>query len=108
MSSPFAAKASFSDPSQVNKRLHIVVRGRVQGVNFRWATQREARSQNLTGWVRNNEDGSVEIVAEGAEDALARFREWCKKGPPAARVTSCEVHEENHAGVFPSFDVRYD
>lgn len=88
--------------------MHVIVRGRVQGVNFRWATLREAQAQNLTGWVKNKEDGSVEILAEGAEEALALFRDWCRKGPPAARVASCEIREEPYAGIFPSFEIRYD
>ena len=53
-----------------NKRVHLVVRGRVQGVFFRAATQREARRLGLTGWVKNRTDGSIEMLAEGEEEAV--------------------------------------
>ncbi|MBI2891268.1 MAG: acylphosphatase [Nitrospirae bacterium] len=92
----------------MTKRVHIIVRGRVQGVNFRWATQVQARDAGLAGWVRNNPDRSVEIVAEGEESAVTRFTTWCRKGPPAARVTAIEVRDDPPTGAFLDFDVRYD
>lgn len=66
--------------------LHVLVRGRVQGVGFRWFVVHEARALGLTGWVRNNEDGSVEVAARGDEAAIATLRQRLAAGPPAARV----------------------
>ena len=71
----------------------FVVRGRVQGVGFRWWTQREACARDLVGWVRNQRDGSVEIIAGGNSFPLDEFSERLHRGPPAARVESVEVED---------------
>jgi acylphosphatase len=63
------------------------VRGRVQGVWFRGSAREEADRLGLVGWARNRPDGSVEIVAQGAPSAIERFVEWCRHGPPGARVS---------------------
>ncbi|MBN1557804.1 MAG: acylphosphatase [Lentisphaerae bacterium] len=67
-------------------RGHFLIEGRVQGVCFRMAARDEAVRLGLTGWVRNRADGRVESVAEGAAGNVAAFRDWCRRGPPAARV----------------------
>ena len=72
-------------------RRHIIVRGRVQGIGFRWFTLETAESLGLTGWVKNRDDGSVEAEAQGTETALERFVERLKTGNPAAKVTSIEA-----------------
>ena len=59
-------------------QLHITVRGRVQGVFFRAAMRRLARRLDLTGWVRNCPDGSVEVLAEGRRDVLEQLLDWCR------------------------------
>ncbi|TVP78572.1 MAG: acylphosphatase [Gemmatimonadales bacterium] len=66
------------------------VRGRVQGVGFRWSARNEARRLGLAGWVRNEEDGSVLAVARGGAEALEAFSTWLADGPPAARVEGVE------------------
>ena len=71
-----------------NIRVHLIIEGRVQGVWFRESTRREAVSLKLTGWVRNRPDGSVEASIEGPEHLVDRLVSWCRKGPPAARVTA--------------------
>ena len=63
-----------------------IVRGRVQGVGFRWFVDHEARQLGLAGWVRNNFDGSVEVLACGAPGNIERLRRWLDDGPPMARV----------------------
>lgn len=68
-----------------------VIRGRVQGVSFRAWTVRTARSLGLEGWVRNNPDGSVELLAQGEGGRVAALLEACREGPPAARVTGIEA-----------------
>jgi acylphosphatase len=87
------------------KRIEITVRGRVQGVAFRWHAQREAVSLGLKGWVRNQADGSVRMVAEGAESALARLAAWAEHGPTHARVDSREIFWSDAAGAFTDFDI---
>ena len=63
-----------------------IVRGRVQGVGFRWFVDHEARQLGLSGWVRNNLDGAVEVLAMGSEQQLGALRKKLEKGPRAARV----------------------
>jgi acylphosphatase len=66
--------------------IHLEVRGRVQGVGFRWYVVDKAQELNLAGWVRNKSDGKVEIAAAGQRDALASFEAAVKSGPRGARV----------------------
>lgn len=89
------------------RRLRAVVRGRVQGVNFRQFTAGHARRLGLTGYVRNLPDGaSVEVVAEGPLPALNALLEHLHKGPLLARVDRVEVEWGTATGVFPDFRVR--
>lgn len=83
----------------------IIVRGRVQGVSYRWWTSDEARALGLAGWVRNRRDGSVEIVARGSAEQLDRLAERCRSGPPAARVTEVEVADADEE-VTEGFEQR--
>jgi acylphosphatase len=79
----------------------FIVTGQVQGVFFRQSTVEQARALALAGWVRNRSDGAVEGVASGAPEALAKLKEWLRRGPPAARVGSLEwteSGEESAAG----------
>jgi len=71
-------------------RLHVLVRGRVQGVGFRWFVRETARGLGLAGWVRNRSDGTVEVAAEGSVALLDRLRDELRKGPPGASVTVLE------------------
>ena len=88
-------------------RMHIYVSGRVHGVLYRSNTRRKAVELGLTGWVRNLHDGRVEIVAEGAEDQVDRLIQWCRIGPPSARVTGIEVENESPTGEFKTFRVKF-
>lgn len=67
--------------------LHVQVKGRVQGVGFRWFVRVSGRRLQLSGWVKNRPDGSVEVAASGAEDRLAELRKLVKRGPDGADVT---------------------
>ena len=87
-------------------RVHVYVSGRVQGVFFRGEMQDEAIRQSVTGWVRNLRDGRVEAVFEGEEDNVERLVEFCRRGPPGARVAHVDVFHEVHAGEFQDFQVR--
>lgn len=70
---------------------HFIVRGRVQGVGFRFFAEREARRAGVQGWVRNRADGAVETLAIGERGALENFRRRLEQGPPAARVAGVET-----------------
>ena len=89
------------------KRVTVRVTGLVQGVSFRYYTRREARRLDLMGWVRNEIDGSVRVVAEGEEDSLRDLLRFLEKGPPAARVRNVEVDWTRASSEFVSFEVRF-
>ena len=74
------------------KRIHAIVRGRVQGVGFRAATSYEARRLGLAGWVRNRLDGTVEVLADGDDAAVDQLAVWLKHGPRGAHVTGLDLH----------------
>ena len=82
----------------------LVVRGRVQGVGFRYATVHAARRFGVTGWVRNRGDGSVEAVVHGSVESVQAMVEWARRGPDAAVVESLEVLEAE--GEFSDFEMR--
>ncbi|MFC1465125.1 MAG: acylphosphatase [Candidatus Brachytrichaceae bacterium NZ_4S206] len=87
-------------------RLHAIVRGIVQGVNFRYYTRREAQRLLLTGWVRNRPDGAVEVVAEGPRVQLDRLLDFLHTGPPMAHVTGVEATWQPATGEFTAFEIR--
>lgn len=78
--------------------LHVLVRGRVQGVGFRWFVRERARALGVRGLVRNRTDGSVEVEAEGDAASLQRLRESLTTGPAGARVTSVEDVASTRSG----------
>jgi acylphosphatase len=89
-------------------RVHVYVSGGVQGVFFRGETQDEAIKQGVTGWVRNLRDGRVEAVFEGEKENVERLVEFCRHGPPGAKVTRVDASHEDYTGEFRDFQVRYD
>ena len=86
--------------------VRAVVRGRVQGVGFRYTAQRQARRLRLTGWVRNNPDGTVETVFEGSRDGVDGFLDWLHEGPPGAAVRSVDSHRIRPTGTYRSFTIE--
>jgi acylphosphatase len=88
-------------------RLHAIVSGRVQGVNFRYYTTHEAQRLHLTGWVRNNADGSVEVMAEGSREELESFLVFLNTGSPAAEVKQVKSDWQEASGEFTDFRTRY-
>jgi acylphosphatase len=84
----------------------FVVRGRVQGVGFRWFVEREAHLLALSGWVRNNADGSVEVLAQGTRDQLLGLRSRLRQGPRAARVDDVEESEVGPLAGLSSFRIE--
>jgi len=89
------------------KRVHVLIKGKVQGVFFRARTKEQADSLGLRGWVRNLPDGSVEAVFEGRDEDIEKIIDWSKEGPSGAIVISVEVHSEVPTGEFKSFEIRY-
>lgn len=88
----------------VVERRRVVVHGFVQGVGFRYAVERAARSRGLAGWVQNRPDGTVEAVFEGAQEDVEALVDLCRRGPRGAEVRSVDVVEES-AESLPGFRV---
>jgi acylphosphatase len=82
---------------------HLVVRGGVQGVGYRFSMVNEARRLGVNGWVRNRRDGSVEAVVQGPPDALTQLIAWARRGPPSAAVESVEVEDVANAEPYAGF-----
>ena len=82
-----------------DRRAHVIVRGQVQGVFFRAETRDRARSLGLSGWVRNNHDGTVEAVFEGPAERVESVVSWCRRGPAGAEVEDVEVFSEEPTGL---------
>ncbi|MDG5814881.1 acylphosphatase [Chitinispirillales bacterium ANBcel5] len=76
------------------KRVYMLIKGNVQGIGFRYFTSDLATSFNLSGWVKNRHDGSVELEAQGQESELDQFAAQLKKGPALARVTDIEIKDK--------------
>jgi acylphosphatase len=89
------------------RRIRAIISGRVQGVSYRAATAHEARRLGLVGWVKNRADGTVELEAEGADQAIAALLAWCNHGPPAAKVTGVDVSELAPGGGHREFAITY-
>ena len=84
----------------------VVVHGRVQGVGFRYATMAAAQAAGVSGWVRNRRDGSVEAFLQGDDDAIRRVADWCRRGPPAARVEAADVEPATPDAALAGFEQR--
>src|SRR5205085_1961781 len=84
----------------------FLVRGRVQGVGFRWFVEREAHILKIAGWVRNNSDGTVEILAQGTRDQLIGLRSRLREGPRAARVDDVQESEAEPIKGLSSFRIE--
>ena len=89
------------------KRIHAIVKGKVQGVFYREFVRREAEALGVSGFTRNLKDGNVEIVAEGEEKQLKEFEKRFRKGPLMAFIAEVELKEEQATAEFEGFDVRF-
>src|SRR3984885_7106768 len=83
-----------------------LVRGRVQGVGFRWFVEREAHILGIAGWVRNNHDGSVEVLAQGTRDQLSGLHGRLREGPRAAGVDAVEVSNASPVAGLSTFRIE--
>ncbi|MBN1242967.1 MAG: acylphosphatase [Spirochaetales bacterium] len=86
---------------------HARVSGRVQGVGFRYAALERARFLALVGWIRNDDDGSVETRFEGSARACEAYSAWLRRGPPGARVDGVSFQRSAPAGVWTDFSIEY-
>jgi acylphosphatase len=91
--------------SRPTRTVHIRIEGRVQGVGYRAFVEMKAAELELSGWVRNRRDGSVEAVLQGSPEAVAAMVELCRSGPPASLVSGVEIIGEG-VGAFTGFEVR--
>ncbi len=89
------------------QRIHVYVKGKVQGVFFRQAIKAMAKKNKVFGWVRNLKDGKVETVLEGDDVDIISMVEWCHAGPANARVEDIEIRNEKFKGEFSKFEVFY-
>lgn len=89
------------------KAKRYIISGQVQGVGFRWFARKHATLLSIQGWVRNKNDGSVEVWAEGSTQTLEEFENRLKTGPLGARVHSIQVGEVQPMGTFRGFDITY-
>ena len=87
-------------------RAHVFVSGRVQGVFFRMETRYEAMKRNIAGWVRNTFDGRVEAIFEGEREDVEKLIDFCRSGPPGARVTKVDLQWEEYTEEFREFRIR--
>jgi acylphosphatase len=94
---------SMADDVSVTTTLRLLIRGRVQGVGFRYAFADEARSRKLHGWVRNRSDGCVEAIVTGPATDVEDIVAWSRRGPAAAKVTDIETAVAE--GEFASFEI---
>ncbi len=85
----------------------LKIRGLVQGVGYRYYCYRKALNLNLTGWARNNRDGSVSAHVEGERGAIEAFIKDIKAGPPSASVTEVDVSWSDFTGQYPRFDITF-
>ena len=89
------------------ERLHAIVHGDVQGVGFRYFVQRKAQQLGLSGWVRNNDDGTVELVAEGNRRELEDLKRVVEEGPRLARVDRVETRWSEATGNLRRFELAW-
>ena len=88
-------------------RAHAIITGIVQGVFFRMETRRAAEMHGVSGWVRNQRDGSVEAVFEGDREKVDAVIGWCQKGPPRASVNDVKVQWQDYTGEYGGFEITY-
>jgi len=89
------------------KRIHLFIRGKVQGVFFRQAVKVTAKKNNISGWARNLDDGRVEVLLEGDSESVNTVVEWSNIGPANARVDEVKIKTEEFKNEFRSFEVLY-
>ena len=91
----------------MNKGIFLKIYGRVQLVMYRDSARRQAKKLDLVGWVMNKSDGTVELIAEGKEESLKQFIDWCYNGPILAKVNKIDINWQEATGQFKKFNIKY-
>ena len=91
----------------MEKAVHLLISGKVQGVFYRYTAQKMATRLNLRGWIKNLPNGKVEAVAVGAPSAVDTFIAWCQEGPPGAVVTDVDIEPLDAVPEIDGFSVVY-
>ncbi|MEK7523661.1 MAG: acylphosphatase [Patescibacteria group bacterium] len=89
----------------MRKQANIIITGRVQGVFFRASAKEKALELGIAGWIKNTSDGGVALVAQGKEEQLKAFLQWCKKGPPRAEVLHVDIQSQKTLEEFKGFRI---
>jgi acylphosphatase len=87
-------------------RVSLIITGKVQGVAFRYYARNMANQLGVYGWIRNTQEGSVELTIEGKRKNINQMIEWCKKGPKTANVENVIINTEPYKGEFVEFNIR--
>ncbi|MCD6109461.1 acylphosphatase [bacterium] len=93
----------------MKEQAHLIIHGKVQGVFFRDTVCKKAHDLNVSGWVRNNSDGTVEILCQGNSNNVQALIDWCYNGPLLASVTTIDIQKQplNGEELYDSFDTKY-
>jgi len=100
------SKQIFEQRVKMIKKVKIKIFGDVQGVFFRYSAKEKAWQLGLKGWAENADDGTVEITAEGEEENLKKFIDWCYAGPPMAKVEKTEIEWQEAKNEFQEFMIK--
>jgi acylphosphatase len=95
-----------NNPEPAVSAFSALIRGRVQGVGFRYSCLNEARRMGLAGWVRNTRDGAVEVWSEGPREKQVAFLKWLHRGPPYAQVDSVRCTSQIPTGKYQNFSIE--
>jgi acylphosphatase len=90
----------------MEKAVHLLISGRVQGVSFRYYTRQKAAELTVDGWVRNLMNGQVEAWVQGEEGLVDKMVNWCRQGPPSARVDEIRMADESLDSELTGFEIR--
>ena len=89
-------------------RRHIFIKGKVQGVNFRYYTKEKANLLDIFGWVKNLNDNRVEILVEGEKEKIEKLIDWLKQGGPySAKIDDIKIEEQKYLSEFNIFEIKY-
>ncbi len=86
---------------------HVIISGKVQGVWFRANTKQKAEQLGINGWVRNTSDGKVEAIFEGKKENVSEMIDWCKQGPPLAKVEDVTIEDQTPNNGYGEFIIRH-
>ena len=89
-----------------NKRAHVFISGRVQGVFFRYSANIQAKKWGITGWIKNLPDGRVEAISEGLDNDVEKILNWCYQGPEGAVVNNVKIDWQEYLGEFNTFNIQ--